>query len=305
MLQLHPASLSLSPSTTVLIPGTLVEPKSAPASRATHLLYHGGGGVNAHSNNGYNGGGYTSNGNSSGNNNNNNNGGIRHPQQQQHMHVPKSKSAAPGSSSVSLFGAFGSLTGSASSTATSTATMATTMSSSTSSSSGGGGAAGKRRLSSTGYVNVGTGKRHSLVQSQQQQQQQQLAAQSFVASLNTLHDVPPLQPDVGAAATNEPMSLPQWPRPPPNPRDHSLLEMIYMEMHASRFINLAPVSLLSSLLVLHFRGGFFRSLSITSFFVDPACRRAKSPAVADHVPSIEQTIPTLETAPETQARVHP
>lgn len=39
-----------------------------------------------------------------------------------------------------------------------------------------------------------------------------------------------------------------------DPRDHSILEMVYNELHASRFINLQPLSLLSSMLVYHFKG---------------------------------------------------
>ncbi|KZT64915.1 hypothetical protein DAEQUDRAFT_769258 [Daedalea quercina L-15889] len=42
--------------------------------------------------------------------------------------------------------------------------------------------------------------------------------------------------------------------PPIDPYDHSLLEFIYNEMHAARFINLAPLSLLSNLLPLYFQG---------------------------------------------------
>ena len=41
---------------------------------------------------------------------------------------------------------------------------------------------------------------------------------------------------------------------PVNPYDHSLLEFIYNEMHAARFINLAPLSLLSNMLPLYFQG---------------------------------------------------
>ncbi|KAI0923210.1 hypothetical protein AcV7_005787 [Taiwanofungus camphoratus] len=40
--------------------------------------------------------------------------------------------------------------------------------------------------------------------------------------------------------------------PPVNPHDHSLLEAIYNEMHAYRFINLEPLSLLSNLIPLYF-----------------------------------------------------
>ena len=46
------------------------------------------------------------------------------------------------------------------------------------------------------------------------------------------------------------------PPPPPltDPRDHSLLEYIYNEMHASRFINLEPLALLTNSLPLYFTG---------------------------------------------------
>jgi hypothetical protein len=39
---------------------------------------------------------------------------------------------------------------------------------------------------------------------------------------------------------------------PLNPRDHSLLEYIYTEMHATRFINLSPLSLLANSLPVYF-----------------------------------------------------
>ncbi len=43
-------------------------------------------------------------------------------------------------------------------------------------------------------------------------------------------------------------------KPPVNPRDHAVLETIYNEMQASRFINLSPLSLLPNFLNLHFTG---------------------------------------------------
>ncbi|EPQ54467.1 hypothetical protein GLOTRDRAFT_121617 [Gloeophyllum trabeum ATCC 11539] len=43
------------------------------------------------------------------------------------------------------------------------------------------------------------------------------------------------------------------PKAPVNPRDHSLLEKIYTEMHSSRFINLAPLSLLGNYLSSYFK----------------------------------------------------
>jgi hypothetical protein len=50
------------------------------------------------------------------------------------------------------------------------------------------------------------------------------------------------------------------PGPPLNPRDHSLLEYIYTEMHASRFINLSPLSLLANSLPVYFKSEFPHSL---------------------------------------------
>lgn len=44
--------------------------------------------------------------------------------------------------------------------------------------------------------------------------------------------------------------------PPTDPRDHSLLEYIYSEMHAARFINLEPLALLTNSLSLYFTGTF-------------------------------------------------
>lgn len=50
-----------------------------------------------------------------------------------------------------------------------------------------------------------------------------------------------------------------------NPRDHSILEAAYNELHASRFINLLPLSLLSSMLVYHFKG-------VTNVIASRRCR---------------------------------
>lgn len=49
------------------------------------------------------------------------------------------------------------------------------------------------------------------------------------------------------------------PGAPLNPRDHSFLEYIYTEMHASRFINLSPLSLLANSLPLYFKRELARS----------------------------------------------
>ncbi|KAK7048448.1 Methyltransf-25 domain-containing protein [Favolaschia claudopus] len=50
-----------------------------------------------------------------------------------------------------------------------------------------------------------------------------------------------------------PFLLRTLPKAPANPRDHSLLEGIYNEMNATRFINLSPLSLLANLMGLHFK----------------------------------------------------
>ncbi|KAJ7259535.1 hypothetical protein B0H12DRAFT_1108563 [Mycena haematopus] len=50
-----------------------------------------------------------------------------------------------------------------------------------------------------------------------------------------------------------PFLLRTLPKAPPDPRDHSLLEGIYNEMNATRFINLSPLSLLANLVGLHFK----------------------------------------------------
>ncbi|KAK7056888.1 hypothetical protein VNI00_002605 [Paramarasmius palmivorus] len=55
------------------------------------------------------------------------------------------------------------------------------------------------------------------------------------------------------SSTTSPFLLRTLPKPPTNPRDHSLLEHIYHETAASRFINLAPLSLLPNLLNVHFK----------------------------------------------------
>ncbi len=57
----------------------------------------------------------------------------------------------------------------------------------------------------------------------------------------------------------------RFPEPPVNPRDHSVLEFVYNEMHASRFINLEPLSLLGNSLTLHFKGTMIIGLVLVIF----------------------------------------
>ncbi len=70
--------------------------------------------------------------------------------------------------------------------------------------------------------------------------------------------VRPIRPTPSTpSAPSTPMLFHSIAKPPVNPYDHSLLRTIHDEMHASRFINLEPLSLLANLLPLHFRGGYF------------------------------------------------
>lgn len=39
-----------------------------------------------------------------------------------------------------------------------------------------------------------------------------------------------------------------------NPRDHSVLQTAYNELHTTRFVNLTPLSVLNSVIILYFRG---------------------------------------------------
>lgn len=56
-----------------------------------------------------------------------------------------------------------------------------------------------------------------------------------------------------ATAGVSPFLTRSLPKEPPNPRNHTLLETIYKEMQASRFINLSPLSILPNALGLHFK----------------------------------------------------
>ena len=53
---------------------------------------------------------------------------------------------------------------------------------------------------------------------------------------------------------------------PLNPRDHTLLEYIYTEMHSARFINLSPLSQLAHSLPLYFESLFMLIPSRSLFF---------------------------------------
>lgn len=73
-------------------------------------------------------------------------------------------------------------------------------------------------------------------------------------SLNAAVDADGESRIISSGSTASPFLLRTLPKPPVNPRDHSMLEMIYNEMNAARFVNLSPLSLLPNLLGLYFKG---------------------------------------------------
>ena len=90
-------------------------------------------------------------------------------------------------------------------------------------------------------------------------------------------------------------------KPPANPRDHTLLEMIYTEMHGSRFINLVPLSLLANLLALHFRGGFIFNASLSTLLTDIKRRRENTSTFVVLIPSFASTAtPATPATPATR-----
>lgn len=76
-----------------------------------------------------------------------------------------------------------------------------------------------------------------------------------LASNTNVSHVPMPVPVTPVASVEElpPEMLRTLPKPPNNPRDHTILETIYTEMLSSRFINTSPLSLLGSSLSLYFK----------------------------------------------------
>ncbi|KAI0081651.1 hypothetical protein K474DRAFT_1258092 [Panus rudis PR-1116 ss-1] len=70
----------------------------------------------------------------------------------------------------------------------------------------------------------------------------------------TDEDTPFMEKLVESLAPDSPVEhKPKLPPAPVNPRDHALLEFIYNEMHAVRFVNIQPLSLLVNSLSLYFK----------------------------------------------------
>lgn len=84
---------------------------------------------------------------------------------------------------------------------------------------------------------------------------------------------------------------------PPNPRQHKVLEVIYTEMHAIRFVNLAPLSLLENYIRTYFKSTclfprFWVDLLLTSLLSKTSVpmRPSSSPF---HLPRVVNTAPSL------------
>ncbi|KAI0669238.1 hypothetical protein C8Q78DRAFT_203779 [Trametes maxima] len=85
-----------------------------------------------------------------------------------------------------------------------------------------------------------------------------------------LEDAPVLSIPSSTDVSSTSVLLRSIEKPPINPHDHSLLQTIYDEMHAARFINLEPLSLLANLLPLHLRDVRAPPPIIVSFPQPPA-----------------------------------
>jgi hypothetical protein len=87
------------------------------------------------------------------------------------------------------------------------------------------------------------------------------------------------------------------PTPPINPRDHSLLENIYAQMLASRFINSSPLAILANSLGVYFKG--IMKLNCLQQFIDrPICRCPDPPTLTARFPS-----QTHEASPSHRRRI--
>ncbi|KIJ54225.1 hypothetical protein M422DRAFT_64329 [Sphaerobolus stellatus SS14] len=82
-----------------------------------------------------------------------------------------------------------------------------------------------------------------------------MSLDAWQARAPTRPDLPPSEPSVEHHGDDEDDTdlFHASTVPPPNPRDHHILESVYNELHSARFINLTPLSILHSALTLHFR----------------------------------------------------
>ncbi|GBE83124.1 hypothetical protein SCP_0501710 [Sparassis crispa] len=94
-------------------------------------------------------------------------------------------------------------------------------------------------------------------------------------------------------------------RPPVNPHDHSLLETIYNEMHAARFINLQPLALLNNSLSLYFKNVLTGPPLMAMFPPLPDGRHKSRHAADRHPGALARSASNLETCQEHSTEVSP
>lgn len=93
------------------------------------------------------------------------------------------------------------------------------------------------------------------VQHQQKQQQQQRATSQTSAAASSPKKT---------KSSSSPFTLRGLTNSPTNPRDHTILEAVWNGMLESRFVNLSPLSILTTFLEFHFKGVFFLGLQLVS-----------------------------------------
>lgn len=101
-------------------------------------------------------------------------------------------------------------------------------------------------LGSMGYIALNDPFSDMVKKVQQQQQRARATSQTSASS---------------PKKTNSPFTLRGLTNSPSNPRDHTILEAIWNGMLESRFVNLTPLSILTTVLEYHFKGMFLFSSS--------------------------------------------
>ncbi|ESK90438.1 hypothetical protein Moror_13607 [Moniliophthora roreri MCA 2997] len=118
----------------------------------------------------------------------------------------------------------------------------------------------------------------------------------------------PSSANSGTPTSISPFLLRSLPKPPVNPRDHSLLELIYNETAASRFINLTPLSLLPNLLNVHFKD--VRTHPTLQFTFPPRTESQRQPTSHyiddpdEEAQDAVHPVPATTSAPPSRARRH-
>ncbi|KAH8104809.1 hypothetical protein BXZ70DRAFT_618872 [Cristinia sonorae] len=119
--------------------------------------------------------------------------------------------------------------------------------------------------------------------------------------------VPDFQP---VARTSDQSSQSSLTQAPVNPRDHSVLEFIYEQMHSARFINLEPLSLLANAMTLYFKDMRTHPPIIASFPPIPADdshsdrSRLSSNSSGMREPSLSQRSPRSSTGSDPHSQSH-